>query len=33
VGQIIGGKLDLMVLVGGAKEWAAIQWERGFFLR
>jgi hypothetical protein len=28
VGLIIGGKLDLMVLIGGAEEQAAIQGER-----
>jgi hypothetical protein len=25
IGQAVGGKLDLMVLSGGAEEWAAIQ--------
>jgi hypothetical protein len=30
--QDVGGKLGFMVLIGGAEEWAAIQWERSMFL-
>jgi hypothetical protein len=39
VGQVLealsraGGELDLMVLIGRAEVWAAIQWEKGIFLR
>jgi hypothetical protein len=29
--QAEGGELDLMVLIGGAEEWAAIQWEKSIF--
>jgi hypothetical protein len=25
------GELDLMVLIGGSEEWAAIQWERSMW--
>jgi hypothetical protein len=25
--------MDLMVLIGGAEEWAAIQWEKSVWLR
>jgi hypothetical protein len=28
IGQAVGGKLDLMVLIGGAEEWVTIQWEK-----
>jgi hypothetical protein len=28
IGQAVGGELDLMVLIGGAEERAAIQWEK-----
>jgi hypothetical protein len=28
IGQAVGGEVDLMVLIGGAEEWAAIQWEK-----
>jgi hypothetical protein len=27
IGQVVGGELDSMVLIGGAEERAAIQWE------
>jgi hypothetical protein len=33
IGQAVRGKLDLMVLIGGAEEWAAIQWEKSMWLR
>jgi hypothetical protein len=33
IGQAIGGELDLMVLIGGAEERAAIQWEKITWLR
>jgi hypothetical protein len=28
IGQALGGEWDLMVLIGGAEERAAIQWEK-----
>jgi hypothetical protein len=33
IGQAIGGELGLMVLIGGAEERAAIQWEKSIWLR
>jgi hypothetical protein len=32
-GQAVGGKLDLLVLIGGVGEEATIQWERNMWLR
>jgi hypothetical protein len=32
-GQAVGGELDLTVLIGGAEERAAIQWEKSMALR
>jgi hypothetical protein len=32
-GQAVGGKLDLMVLTGGAEERVGIQWEMSMWLR
>jgi hypothetical protein len=31
--QAVGGRLDLTVLIGGAEEWAAVQWEKSMWLR
>jgi hypothetical protein len=31
--QAVGGELDLMVLIGGMEEWAAIQLEKSMWLR
>jgi hypothetical protein len=31
--QAVGGKVDLMVLIGGVEEQATIQWERSIWLR
>jgi hypothetical protein len=28
IGQAVGGKLDLIMLINGAEEWAAVQWEK-----
>jgi hypothetical protein len=30
-GEAVGDELDLMMLIGGAEEWAAIQWERSMW--
>jgi hypothetical protein len=32
IGQAVGGKINLMVLIGGAEEQAAIQWDRNMCL-
>jgi hypothetical protein len=31
IGQTVGDKLDLMVLIGGEEEWAVIQWEKSMW--
>jgi hypothetical protein len=33
IGQTVGGDLDLMLLIGGTEERAAIQWEMSMWLR
>jgi hypothetical protein len=33
IGQAVGGELELMVLIGGAEEWAAIRLEKSMWLR
>jgi hypothetical protein len=33
IGQAVSGEIDLMGLIGGAEEQAAIQWERSMWLR
>jgi hypothetical protein len=33
IGQAVSGEIDLMALIGGAEEWAAIEWERSLQLR
>jgi hypothetical protein len=30
-GQVVGTKKEFMVLIGGAEEWAAIQWEKSMW--
>jgi hypothetical protein len=33
IGHVVGDRLDLMVLIRGAEERAAVQWEKSVWLR